>query len=278
MATNPNIKKAPRKTNRVELVRALWLGKDILPKCSDIQNWCDVIEKCFGFIDLVVYCHKSSQITLSLDARSNGKWLVFEKANCHCDVQHDISKLNRDTVDPSLANTDPMFPRATHWIFYNDISNSNKKCIDLNQLESVARYCDSIRVNNSGCFVSSDGHICKSSPEYVIEEWLVKNNIRHVKEGDIDKSTGKRATEYPHDVNHNPNRRSIEADWEICPGKLEHRIFVEYFEGKGFKGYTEKVERKRKLAMKHNITLIELWRPDLDEIIFQAKFKDLVSD
>jgi hypothetical protein len=269
--------KGKRKTNRVEFVRALHANCKNLPQSGTIDLWCDIMVSSYSLIGMKVYCHKSNQNSLPNYAKARNEWGRYELADYHCDVQHDISKLNRDTVDPSLANTDPMFPRNSHWIFFNDI-NANTKCINLSQLEKVAAYCQTIKVNKSGLFISSDGHICKSSPEYVVEEWLIKHGIPHLKEGDIDKATGKRATEYPFDVDLNPGRRSIEADWELWPGKFTYKIIVEYFEGKGYEGYAEKVERKRALAKKNGIILIEFLRPDLKEELFSSKFKDFIAD
>lgn len=274
----PNIKKASRKTNRVELVRALSHGKNILPRSSDIRGWCKIVESCFKGMGMNVYCYKSNPYTPYKHALQYKELDKYDAAEFHCEVQHDIAKLNSDTHDePSLSNTDPMFPRNSHWIFYNDINNPNIKCINLEQLEKVALYCQSIKVNKSGLFISSDDHLCKSSPEYVIEEWLIKYNIPHLKEGDINKATGKRATEYPFDADLNPNRRSIEADWELWPGKFTYKILVEYFEGKGHFGYAEKVERKRALAKKNGIILIEFLRPDLKEGLFKSKLKDYID-
>jgi len=269
--------KGKRKTNRVEFVRALKANSHNLRESATIDLWCEVLESSFGLLGMKVYCHKSNQNSLPIYARIMNEWDKYEAADFHCDVQHDISKLNRDTDDPSLANTDPMFPRDSQWIFFNDVNNSKIKCIDSRQLEKVAMHCQTIKVNRSGLFVSGDGHICKSSPEYVIEEWLIRHNIPHLKEGDIDEATGKRATEYPFDRDLNPGRRSIEADWELYPGKFTYKIIVEYFEGKGYEGYTEKVSRKRALAEKFGLILIELWRRDLYEETFRLKFKDLIA-
>lgn len=263
--------KGKRKTNRVEFVRALHANISNLPKDSDINRWCDVMEYSYLLIGMRVYCHKSNQISLSDYAKTRNEFEEYKLADYHCDIQHDISKLNRDTDDPSLANTDPMFPRGSHSIFHNDILNPNIKCIEVEKLNEITCYCENIKINKSGFYIAADSHICKSSPEYKIEEWLIKYNIRHVKEGDIDKATGKRLTLYPYDAQLNPSKRSIEADWELYANQQEGRVLVEYFEGRGDDRYNEKTNHKKLLAKEHGIILIDFIRKDLTEIAFTKK-------
>ncbi len=271
------IKKGMRKTNRVELIKALMQDYSSLPSSASIAEWGSIAENCFKLISMNVYCHKSNQIPLPEHAKIYREYRKYINSDYHCDIQHDIAKLNKDTEDEnSLSNTDPMFLRPGRSIFCNDIRDRNIKCIDDKQLKKVAKYCNNIEINDMGRLLSSDRHVCKSSPEFVIEEFFVKNNIQHKKEGDMNLDTHKRSTEYPFDLELNNKKRSLEADWELSQGSDPIRVLVEYFEGRGDKKYREKTEIKRALAKIYNIKLIEVWRSDLNDITLKEKFNDFI--
>ncbi len=277
MYTMERIKKGMRKINRVELVKALMQGSSLLPNSASISEWGSIAEKCFELIKMKVYCHKSNQVPLPRHAEIYGEYQRYINSDYHCDIQHDIAKLNRDTKDEhSLSNTDPMFPRPDRSIFYNDGFDRNIKWIDKIQLIKVAEYCNKIKINEAGRLLSTDGHECRSAPEFFIEEFFIKHGIQHKKEGDINLENKRRYTEYPFDPELNNERRSLEADWELSNVNDLSRVLVEYFEGRGDKKYREKTEIKRTLAKKNKITLIELCRSDLDDSTLREKFKDYI--
>jgi len=111
------VKKRIIKTNRIHLVFALNSIIEDLPESGTIEDWCLVAERGFKEIGYETYCHKSAQVSLFDHAKKYGEFHRAETALYHCDMQHDISMLNRDTNDPSGANTDPLFPRESYWTF-----------------------------------------------------------------------------------------------------------------------------------------------------------------
>ncbi|MCH7689684.1 MAG: hypothetical protein IIA17_01395 [candidate division Zixibacteria bacterium] len=139
-------------------------------------------------------------------------------------------------------------------------SNADIKIVDTSQIEKSYKKYDHIQLD-SQYMLSSDGHKCLSSPELFVEEFFITNNIIHIKEGDINKDSGKRLTEYPFDSDLNSNKRSKEADWIIMLN--EESVFVEYFERRMDQKYLDKVDVKRELCDRCGIRLIEMWRKDL---------------
>lgn len=91
--------------------------------------------------------------------------------------------------------------------------------------------------------VSSDGHLCDSVSELLIDNWLAKNNIPH-----------KRDTSYPN-THH-------KADWAI---PIENqKIFVEYFGlANDSPRYDRAIKEKGKLCRKNKISLIAIYPQDL---------------
>ncbi len=110
--------------------------------------------------------------------------------------------------------------------------------------------------------IASDGHICDSISEAIIDNWLTKNNISH-----------ERNVSYP-ETNH-------KADWGIK--FREKYIFVEYF---GLAGdsprYDRAIRKKRKLCQKHNLTLVAIYPQDIYPKKYldgklRDKFKELIT-
>ncbi len=107
--------------------------------------------------------------------------------------------------------------------------------------------------------IASDGHICDSISEAIIDNWLTKNNISH-----------ERNVSYP-ETNH-------KADWGIR--FREKYIFVEYF---GLAGdsprYDRAIRKKRKLCQKHNLTLVAIYPQDIyPKKYLNIKLKDKFSN
>ncbi|MEZ5357183.1 MAG: hypothetical protein R3F48_00040 [Candidatus Zixiibacteriota bacterium] len=260
------------RTNRIQLIFALNSIIDELPEFATIDEWCNVAENAFLNIGFKSYCHKSGNniFDYAVDKNELDKFIAVDY---HCDMQHDISMLNHDTVDPSGANTDPLFPHDSYWVFRNR-NGSRNKSMDLSQLEKCYEKYSHIDLDTR-YLISPDNHTCLSNGEYIVDEFLYVNEIYHEKEGDISKENGKRLTEYPYDEDLNSSRRSKEADWLIY---LDGRpIYVEYFEGKyDLKKYMRNVEIKREICAKHGFQLIEIWKDDLAEETLNSKFREFL--
>jgi len=105
---------------------------------------------------------------------------------------------------------------------------------------------------------ATDGHLCDSISEALIDNWLTENKILH-----------KRNVSYP-DTNH-------KADWGInFKGKT---IFVEYFGlAKDSPRYDRSIAKKKTLCCKHKIKLIEVYPWDLyPKINLDTKLKIFLS-
>lgn len=86
-----------------------------------------------------------------------------------------------------------------------------------------------------------DGHICDSTSEAIIDDWLTKNGISHNKD-----------VPYPQ-TNHR-------ADWAIEKGK----VFIEYFGlANDSPRYDRAVQKKIQFCQKYKIKLIEIYPSDL---------------
>jgi hypothetical protein len=250
-------KKRLIKTNRIALIRSLSEIPVEIPSTATLEEWCRICETAFKRIGFDTYCHKSPQGPLYCHAEKYGEVKRYIAATYHCDLQHDISRLNRDTDDPSGANTDPLFPRDVLWVFQND--DANNKAINRAQLMACARKYAHVDLVKQ-YMIAKDGHKCLSSPGLFIQEFFIDNGIRHYKEGDYDEM-GVRLTAYPYDGVLNRSGNGKQTDWVIeISGKRE---FVEYFEGHADAEYGKRVDAKRTLCKKHGIHLIELWRNDL---------------
>ena len=103
--------------------------------------------------------------------------------------------------------------------------------------------------------VSSDGHLCDSVSELLVDNWLAKNNIPH-----------KRDISYP-TTNH-------KADWAILIGN--QKIFVEYFGlANDSPRYDRAIKEKKKLCHKNKISLISVYPKDLyPKINFEDNLKE----
>ena len=109
---------------------------------------------------------------------------------------------------------------------------------------------------------ATDGHLCDSISEALIDNWLAKNNIPH-----------KRDVPYP-TTNH-------KADWKIFSKDKE--IFVEYF---GLTNdsprYDRSIKEKEMLCKKQNIYLIAIYPKDLYPKIYlennlKNKFREYLT-
>lgn len=90
---------------------------------------------------------------------------------------------------------------------------------------------------------ASDGHLCDSISELLIDNWLTKNKIPH-----------ERNTPYPK-TNHR-------ADWAISIGS--QKVFVEYFGlARDSPRYDRSITKKKTLCRRHKIKLIEVYPWDL---------------
>lgn len=89
------------------------------------------------------------------------------------------------------------------------------------------------------CF-ASDGHICDSVSELLIDNWLYSQSINHQKE-----------VSYP--------KGKFTADWAVSPNTL-----VEYFGlANDSRRYDQEIQKKRQISQEFNIKLIEIYSKDL---------------
>jgi len=88
--------------------------------------------------------------------------------------------------------------------------------------------------------IAKDGHECKSLSEKQIDDWLYNHGVKHVKE-----------PKYPCEFN------KFRADW------LVGEIYIEFFGLKGEEDYDAKMGKKKEIANKLNIKLLELYSEDL---------------
>lgn len=87
---------------------------------------------------------------------------------------------------------------------------------------------------------ATDGHLCDSASEALVDNWLVDKSIAH-----------ERNVRYP-------NTGHL-ADWSVGNG-----VFVEYFGlANDSPRYDRAVEKKRSLCRQNNIQLIEIYAEDL---------------
>ena len=113
---------------------------------------------------------------------------------------------------------------------------------------------DSQRMYKRTNTVAIDGHKCDSISEAIVDNWLTKNNISHLRNAPYP-GTGHR------------------ADWGI-----RNKVFIEYFGlAHDSPRYDRSIQEKRKLCKKHSIKLIEIYPTDLYPTIkLENKFKPLL--
>lgn len=88
-------------------------------------------------------------------------------------------------------------------------------------------------------FLSSDGHVCDSFAERIVDDWLHKNHIKHRKNAPY---IGTKMT----------------VDFKVGD------LFIEYFGLQGAsKRYNQLIERKREFCAEHGITLLEIYPDEL---------------
>lgn len=102
---------------------------------------------------------------------------------------------------------------------------------------------------------ASDGHLCDSVSEALVDNWLTENSIFH-----------ERDVSYP-ETHH-------KTDWAIFIGS--RKIFIEYFGlANDSPRYDRAIRKKRELCRKHKLTLIEIYPWDLyPEVRFDTKLKN----
>lgn len=100
-----------------------------------------------------------------------------------------------------------------------------------------------------------DGHRCDSVSEALVDDWLTKNRIPHI-----------RNATYP--------ETNCKADWGIS-----RKIFIEYFGlADDCPRYDNSINQKRELCRKHGITLYEIFACDLYPTIkLDSKLESLLS-
>lgn len=99
---------------------------------------------------------------------------------------------------------------------------------------------------------ASDGHICKSEGEVIIDDILFKGNVCHAYE--------RRVKEIPSD-----QERSVIADWFVPLGGFDG-IYIEYW-GMDTKDYQDNKEEKLKLYSKYSdeVKLIQIEKLDIND-------------
>ena len=103
--------------------------------------------------------------------------------------------------------------------------------------------------------IASDGHLCDSVSEALIDNWLTENNIFHEKNAPYPKTNSK-------------------ADWAIFVGGC--KIFVEYFGlANDSPRYDRTIDKKKRLCRKYKIKLIEIYPQDIyPKKFFNSKLKN----
>jgi len=96
--------------------------------------------------------------------------------------------------------------------------------------------------------IASDGHICSSGPERIIDDWLSEHGIPHERE-----------PMYPYHPNHNPNGRK-RADW------LVEDTYIEYFGLHGNSEYDSRSHQKFLMAKSEGLKLIPVYPTDMVDI------------
>lgn len=96
--------------------------------------------------------------------------------------------------------------------------------------------------------LATDGHICTSLFERVVDDFLHLNGIEHTKE-----------VEYPFHAALNTTR--LRADWQLDDG-----TYVEAFGMASVAAYKEKMERKRLLVRTLGVSLLEIEPSNLSEL------------
>jgi len=96
--------------------------------------------------------------------------------------------------------------------------------------------------------LANDGHVCNSIGEKIIDDWLHRNNIGHMKE-----------PLYPEHSEFNPEMR-LRADWKVG------QYYVEFCGLKGLPFYDEKMKTKRQLSTILGIRFVEIFQENLSSL------------
>lgn len=134
-----------------------------------------------------------------------------------------------------------MQPRDVYSCLFGSTFRAN---VEAGVLQSDAE----VRLGFGTRCLAADGHECSSLAERAVDDWLYANGIRHERE-----------PAYPVDPDLNPSGE-LRADWQVG------ETYIEYLGVLGKDNYDNRVDRKRKLARRHRLPLVELLPEDLDQL------------
>lgn len=94
---------------------------------------------------------------------------------------------------------------------------------------------------------AEDGHVCRSLPEKIIDDWLTERRINHEKE-----------VLYP--------GSNLRADWKVGKTIIEYLGISLNYQHSLNRNYKISLESKRRICEACNLTLIEIYPEDLDAL------------
>ncbi|MBB0968687.1 hypothetical protein G6016_06880 [Dietzia aerolata] len=109
-------------------------------------------------------------------------------------------------------------------------------------LERVAGKLGGVRTSRGMVSIAEDGHLCRSAFERTVDDFMHRNGIHH----EVEPS-------YPFDSALNSNLK-LKADWKLWDGTL-----VEAFGMMSSVEYLQRVQRKRELADRHSLKVLEIF-------------------
>lgn len=113
-------------------------------------------------------------------------------------------------------------------------------------LERVAGKLGGVRTSRGMVSIADDGHLCRSAFERTVDDFMHRNGIHH----EVEPS-------YPFDSELNANLK-LKADW-----KLEDGTLVEAFGMMSSGDYSQRVQRKRVLAERYSLKVLEIFPEDV---------------
>lgn len=147
---------------------------------------------------------------------------------------------------------------------YNDSQLSDVVCDDIKKLIKALEKIKNFKPNDSQVQKdkvlvavadfddkrASDGHICKSKSEVIVDNYLYNNKICHAYELKV--------KEIPQS-----SERAVVADWYI-PIEGTTGVYIEYW-GMDTKDYQDNKEEKLKLYEKYNVKLISIEKNEIND-------------
>lgn len=256
---NPPIKSSSKSTNTS-------IGNDntTCTICGSASNGKDVCKKCYSEI---------LNTQNDLDKNKNS----WELKDYYYNLKAFISRLkNHEEVTNNIYKL-----YAIAWLskrLYNDDQLSDVVSTDVKYLVKVRDKLKDIKFNeqqqqNDKIIISvaniennraSDGHICKSEGEVIIDDILYNGQVCHAYE--------RKVKEVPPS-----SERTVLADWFVPLNGFEG-IYIEYW-GMNTKDYQDNKEEKLRLYEKYNVKLIQINKNDikdrqnLTDFIFQELIK-----